>query len=398
MIRPIRSLPCGSAARNERGVALLIVLIVVALLTVTVMEFTYSVQIDQHRTRNAIHALQAQLLARSGINLAEGFLMLDDEPSYDAYSELWWQQLVEFCNGLQLEESMRIRCSVRDESGKLNVNNTRGIRRPPQPQNAQQQQTVTTDMVLRDALKCLFQNRGINLEPLDKLPDYWAQEPTQLPDGRTQEVPQFTSLEDFGATLGIPADDIRKLRGVVTAERRDVLRGINVNTAPAEVLAAVLTDNPGADCGPNEAVNAIVERQCDPDQPFKSTGEIKAVLGAIDNLGPKASAFTVQSKLYRLEASGVTNVDPSDPSGVGIGQTLSSLVARHQGLSVNRSGQAPQVGQNGKPIPNWTLRPMDWQKEGGARLFRNAADQDPCSQNESQDEEGRENDDTREQQ
>src|SRR5262249_27259495 len=83
----------GAAARNERGIALLIVLIVVALLTITVTEFTYSVQIDQHRTRNAIHALQAQLLARSGINLAEGFLMLDDEPSYDARSEQWWLQL-----------------------------------------------------------------------------------------------------------------------------------------------------------------------------------------------------------------------------------------------------------------------------------------------------------------
>src|SRR4029453_8078374 len=69
------------AVRNERGVALLVVLMIVALLTITVTEFTYSVQIDAHRTRNALHALQAQLWARAGFKLAGGFLMLDDEPS-----------------------------------------------------------------------------------------------------------------------------------------------------------------------------------------------------------------------------------------------------------------------------------------------------------------------------
>src|SRR5262250_698741 len=151
----------GDAARNERGIALLIVLIVVALLTITVTEFTYSVQIDQHRTRNAMHALQAQLLARSGVNLAEGFLMLDDEPSYDAYSELWWQQLAQFCQGMQLDESMRVRCRVRDESGKINVNNTRGNRNTP---NA-----VTSDGVLRDAIRCIFNKHGIDPELVNKL-------------------------------------------------------------------------------------------------------------------------------------------------------------------------------------------------------------------------------------
>src|SRR5215471_3536984 len=115
--------------RNQRGIALLIVLVIVALLTITVTEFTYSVQIDAHRSRNALHALQSQLLARSGVNLAEGFLMMDDEPTYDAYSEDWYVQLVDFCKGLQLDDTMRLRCRVRDESGKLNVNNTRGLRR-----------------------------------------------------------------------------------------------------------------------------------------------------------------------------------------------------------------------------------------------------------------------------
>jgi len=370
----------GATARNERGIALLIVLIVVALLTITVTEFTYSVQIDQHRTRNAIHALQAQLLARSGINLAEGFLMLDDEPSYDARSEQWWLQLAEFCQGMQLDESMRVRCRVRDESGKLNINNTRGQVRKTQGQ------AISGDVILRDAMRCIFQNKGISLEIVDRLTDYWQQEQPQRPDGSIVDN-QFSSLEDFGAMFGIATEDLNKLRPLLTAQKRDILRGININTAPPEVLAAVLTDNAPQDCGPNAAVEEIVTRQCDPDHPFKSTGEIRSVLKDVENISAKASVFDVRSKLYRLEASGVTNVDPSDPSGAGIGQTLSTLVARHQGISTARPGSQPAVGPNGKPLPNWTLRPVDWQKEGGARLFRENGDQDLCNPNGENEEE-----------
>src|SRR5215467_9277139 len=55
---------------TERGAALVIVLLAVTLLTVAVVEFTYSAQVDHHLTDNALKALQASYLARSGVNLA----------------------------------------------------------------------------------------------------------------------------------------------------------------------------------------------------------------------------------------------------------------------------------------------------------------------------------------
>jgi general secretion pathway protein K len=63
--------------RDERGIALIITLLVVALLTITVIEFTYSVEVDQHMARNALNGLQASLLARSGIALGEALLLHD---------------------------------------------------------------------------------------------------------------------------------------------------------------------------------------------------------------------------------------------------------------------------------------------------------------------------------
>ncbi len=358
---PLIARPASSAAlRNEHGVALLIVLIVVALLTITVTEFTYSVQIDLHRTRNAIHALQAQLLARSGVNLAEGFLMLDEEEDYDAYSEDWWLQLLEFCKGLQLDESMRVRCRVRDESGKLNINNTRDVRRRVPTQQA------TGDAILRDAMRCMFQSRGIEVDIVDKLADYWQQEPPPNPNNDPSEIPDFTSLEDFGATFGIPSEQLHQLRNVMTAQPRGLLRRINVNTAPAEVLAAVLTDD-APNCEPNEAVEEILGRQMNVDDPIRNTNQ-SPVTGIKNNAAIKRTLFDVRSALYRLEASAQTNVDPTDPTSGGIGQTLSVLVRRYQDPRARPGGQ--QVGANGQPLPNWTLRPLDWQKEGGARLFR----------------------------
>ncbi len=351
----------NAVVADQRGVALMIVLVIVALLTILVTEFTYSVQLDQHRTRNAVHAMQAQLLARSGINLAEAFLMLDDEPTYDAYSEDWYQQLIQFCQGIQLDPTVEIRCSVRDESGKLNINNTRGLAHKVASQQ------ITGDAILRDALRCMFQRRNIDVEIVDRLIDYWEQEPQLKPDGTPQVVPNFTSLEDFGAQFGISGQQLHTLRNVLTAQPPNQLRYINVNTAPSEVLAAVLTDNAPQDCGPNAEVQQIVERQQDPTNPFKNTGDLGNIINNGQNANLKRGLFGVQSKLFRLEASALTNVDPNNPEAGGIGQTLSTLVYRGQSTLANPNAQ---TGANGKPIPNWTLRPLDWQKEGGARLFR----------------------------
>jgi type II secretory pathway component PulK len=336
---------------------------VVALLTILVTEFTFNTNLDQHRTRNAVHALQAQLLARSGINLAEGFLMLDDEPAYDAYSEDWFPQMVQFCRELNVDPTMRLRCTVHDESGKININNTR------EPPRKVKTQTVTASAVLRDAMRCMFERRGIDVEVVDQLADYWQQEAPPKDDGTQAVIPDFTSLEDFAATFRIPTEDLQKLRGVLTAEPRALLQGINVNTAPAEVLAAVLNAEQDG-CPPNDAVQQIIERQRDPDQPFRASGDVTGIIQGLDNANIKSTLFRTQSRVFRLEASALANVDPDNPDSGGIGQTVSALVLRQISLRPKVNNSAPQVGANGKPLPNWTLRPLDWQKEGGARLFR----------------------------
>lgn len=385
------------AVRNERGVALLIVLIIVALLTITVTEFTYSVQIDQHRTRNAMHAMQASLLARSGVNIMEGFLLQDGiEPSRQDvtwFAEEWWLQLNEFCAGLALDPSTLIRCRVRDESGKINVNKTYEL-----PRQAQVQ-AVTQSAVVRDALRCIFERRGIDVGIVDQLVEYWQQEPPVNADGQPLPIPEFESLEGFGAHFGISTEDLIKLRPVVTAmpTRRQARGGpqrfnrvptTNVNTASPEVLAALL--NPEEKCAPNDAVTQILEKRGDiePMEKAELDGIINSLPEDANNpgsRGAKRQLLGVDSNFYRLEASVLTNVDPENPSSGGIGQTLSELVERRPfvGRGGRNLGSALQGGGGSAPDqPLWTLRTLDWQKEGGARLFHEGSadeEQEPGS-------------------
>jgi general secretion pathway protein K len=363
-----------TAVRNERGIALLVVLVVVALLTITVTEFTYSVQIDQHRTRNAMHSMQSQLLARSGVNIIEGFLMLDrDEDPYRGVTwrgEDWWLQLMEFCQGLQLDDGTLIRCKVEDESGKINVNATRPpINYNPDPNVA------TKDKVLRTAIQCILRWKVQDDRGSEKLLDYWLQEAPPREDGQPGVMPEFDSLEHWASVVGVDTtEQLPRLRPFLTA--LPTVRGrplpINVNTASGEVLSAVLSVGLDEECGddiPAAQELGLRQRSGEPIQ----RADISSLPHQGDTFwGAKQGLLGTDSNIYRLSSSALSNLDPENPDSGGIGQTLSEVVERRK---VAAAGGRGGGGSGEQPL--WTLRTLDWQKEGGARLFREPIEEVP---------------------
>jgi general secretion pathway protein K len=293
----------GERLGDERGVALVIVLTIVALLTITVVEFTYSVQLDMHRARNALDALQSKLLARSGVNLAASFLALDQDEKYDAFTEDWALALHEFCNGVDVEPGVRLKCDVEDESGKINLNMTK----PRRSTGTAAPTTNTPDAYLRDALESLMTMYDISATELgDRLREYW--EATLETDDPERPVTafDFSSIEEFAAEFHIPTSKLPRLRRVLTAMPPQQLNKINVNTAPLDVLRAMLV---GSENNGETVVQAIQERR-EKETPFDSDGAVAEVLGDLEEEHRKA-----------------------------MGQV-------------------------------WTFRLLDWQKEAGARLFR----------------------------
>lgn len=360
-----------SSPRDESGVALVIVLTIVALLTIIVMEFTYNVQLDHHRTRNSLDAMQAKLLARSGINLAESFLAQDQDDKYDAFTEEWARALDEFCAGIEVEPTMRLRCGWEDESGKININLTR-----PRPSTQQGDPArITADAVYRDALETIFHQADVHIDDIgDKLREYWSSSPPGAGDDEKARMPDFGSLEDFAALFRIPPGKLSKLRRFLTAQPGSRLTRINVNTAPEDVLYAVLVgyNTPGGE----EALHSILEgRQNDP--PFTDSGSVTSAIGEMDEKvrGALTQMLGVQSNYFRLQASGLTNTDPTGLTTGGIGQTLSVLVRRVRHAN-------PRNGSGAQEI-SWTFRRLDWQKEAGARLFRQKHSAPPGSEEET---------------
>lgn len=78
-------------ARDQSGIALLIVLLSITLLTIVVVEFTDTAQIETHLALSARNALQATYLARSGVNVAEALVSIDGliSPGSDGPADYW---------------------------------------------------------------------------------------------------------------------------------------------------------------------------------------------------------------------------------------------------------------------------------------------------------------------
>ena len=367
--------------RNERGIALIVTLMVVAILTIIVVEFTYSVQIDAHMARNALNGLQASLLARSGINLGEAVLLHDDNIKFDAYTEDWGNP-EQLNSQFILPDNMRLRVQIIDEGGKLNLNLTRP-RTPFEWRQAQNPENANPPLFKRwtTAVGTLLEQRGGSGMVADAISDYWSQlfqilsqstsnpgetgQATGTPTPGTSQATNpsqwdFPSLDDASVIAGLTPALVRRARPVLSALDFRQPPKVNVNTAPREVLGAIIPDAGVVD-------NIISQRQ---DQGLT----VEDLRGLLDGMGRDPSnnyvvnMLGVTSNFFLIRASATVNANPLSGKG-GISRSASMLVYRRQ-VPCNPPKSPPTV-------PCWTLTQLDWQKEGGAVLFEQESDQDP---------------------
>ena len=356
-------------AHGERGVALIIVLLVVTLLTILVIEFTYTVQVESHISRNSLNSLQATYLARSGINLLAGALVMDEDipanvdPAGGDNPDGWRSFVNQGCiRVLKNEEWMPptwdLCVRIVDESGKINVNFTRPANQrqnPNVPQECVPNNQATLHYCWLDALERLGASFGLPENGLQELAEYWTAGAPQQVVGQAagQLAPEFGALEDVAAAF--PALQNRSvydsLRRYVTAlPATNQQRQVNINTAPLAVLTAILDDEAIAQ-------DIVTKRQ---EQPFANASE---ALSGLDNQNLVARRmFTVRSVVFRLEAVATVN---------GVGKTIRAMVQRER--SGKQGGQGSQGGIAGAPV-TWRLTYLDWQKESGTKAAREATE------------------------
>ncbi len=253
-----------SRMKKDRGVALIIVLLVTALLIALIFEFAYGTRISLRSAVNFRDSQRAYYLARSGVTFA-GLLLSDNLMKgklQDNIEQRDWQ-VVPIMTGSN-DTELRVRWE--DESGKINISS---VIKP------RDQTSFSNPALTYNRLVILFTNRGVNQEILDRI-DAWMTEQQRSSFYLLTEFHQFLSDEDFG-----------KIQDAVTLAN---VTQINVNTASVDVLRSI-----GVETG---MAQRIVERRNE--EPFKTTQEIADFLGpsntmAVGQLTTTSNVFKVNS-------------------------------------------------------------------------------------------------------
>lgn len=384
--------------RSQRGVAVVMAIAVVALLTITVTEFFFTTEIDARMARNSVHSLQASLLARSGVALGEALLLEDQDPQTDSFLEEWCPlqaregevcQIDDGGGWLALPPGSRLRVEISDESGKINVNLTR-------PQTLAEWRAGSTNPNPRQApqryqswlfaLERMLQARGVNPDAVAALDEYWNQlfslyygqtpsagfPPTGLGSaatpfptvGLTSTPPlntqYFSSLDEVTAVPGfLTSTELRRLRPFVTAFAWPFPSQINANTAPREVLSAVIGDAQVVD-------DLIQQRQT---QPLQASTVLSLVASASTQTDPvyrnARTMLGARSNVYAIRATALVNTNPLTGAGG---------IARSAEMIVRRDPRPVNQGAGGGTVMKWKLTRLYWHKEGGAVLYRPEAE------------------------
>ena len=280
---------------HERGVALVTTLLAVTLLTIAVVEFAYSSQVDYHLAYNALRSLQAASLARSGVNLAIEVLKKDGASlsNVDSLGDLWARPLPP----LPVGEGM-VLVRVTDEQGKLNLN---ALRTP----------SGGIDDRWKEVAERLFVIRGLDPALFEPIMDWLDADDSPEPRGAEREhylqltppsAPRngpFMTEGELGRVKGLTSQVRGRLSDVVTVLPSSTL--INVNTAPPDVLSALFL----------QVDQKLLEQFLTTrgETPVRGTNEFRDRLG----LDPQASAkilplLSVYSEFFAIAA--LATVEP----------------------------------------------------------------------------------------
>ncbi|MBI3596602.1 MAG: type II secretion system minor pseudopilin GspK [Nitrospirae bacterium] len=231
----------GKPFGNERGIALLLTLVILVLLTAVIVEFDYGAKVNLITAGNFRDEVQAIYLAKSGVAAARAALKDDalHHGAYDALTEFWAQPLPAYPVG---EGAVSI--EIADESGKIDINRL-GDKRS--------QVREDTGNMLKRLLRVLEVDSGM-IEPIVVAMTNWVNPNSECPEEfyYEQQNPPYhckkgrmDTLSELLLVRGITPEIYKKIRPYVTTVSAQS-SPINVNTAGLPVLEA-LDDNINAD-------------------------------------------------------------------------------------------------------------------------------------------------------
>jgi len=300
---------------RERGVALVIVLLIVAILVSLVTHFTYGARVELALAGQTLDLMNANRLLLSGYQLGVQVLQRDSN-EYDAPTELWGRTDLLAAGVSMLSETGSVLGEITDEDAKINLNllvdDFGKIREYEEEQ-----------------LRRLFDVLELNQAPVETLLDWLDRDDLVRPGGAeslfySREEPAYACangpLETLNQLLLVKGWTHELLFG--TDQKKGLMTfltlhndgRININTAPAEVLRSLDNAIDGI-----LALEIVSYRES---EPFKTKRDLKIVPGMTDQLYARIlSKITVQSNYFSIKIM----------AGQGTANTNLSAVVKRSG-------------------------------------------------------------------
>ena len=225
---------------DERGIALLLTLLVLTLLVALILEFDAESRREYRDAAAFRDNFKATVLARAAVQAARGVLQQDSVKekqtgqAFDAPTDLWAFPITNYAIGDGL-----LNAQIEDELGKLNLNDL----------------GIAGDLVAKAAtvkkFKRLFDLMQINPDLVDAIVDWVDDNEVQEPAGAESlyyqaQRPSYKAANSALQTLlelrlikGITPEIIEKLSKVVTVFPIEGGKLVNINTAGPLVLQAL---------------------------------------------------------------------------------------------------------------------------------------------------------------
>jgi general secretion pathway protein K len=301
--------PCGRLqSKNNRGMALLVVLVIVALLTSLLTELAFSALVDLRLTETFRDSTRAYYLAKGGIT-AGRMILQEDRNGYDGFDELWSQGVTNYPVG---DGAVSVR--ILDQDGKLGINALVNENTPS---------TVMVDRFYRLFVALKLHDLGDPAELTGNLIDWLdsGDAPYQIIRTDGVNTPVAGAESSYYRSLPQPypvknghldtLDELKLVKGFTPDVLRRILphvglhdqQAVNINTASGAVLRSL---DPQIDAKVAETL--IAYRQ---ETPIERLEQLEPVLPAGGYSALKSLAnlglLSVQSSRYRIEAEAVIN-------------------------------------------------------------------------------------------
>ncbi len=288
--------------RREKGMVLLLVLVVVALLATLLTELAFSTLVDLRLTETFRDSTRAYYLAKGGVRVGR-IILQEDTNGYDARNdpnELWSLGLTNYPVGDGV-----VSITVEDQGGMLDVNRLVDAA------------GVNVDSIIKDRFYRFFRDvLGLTngeeltaalIDWIDKDDDLYVDPDSGVTLGTENSYYQrldkpypckngrFDTQDELAMVRGFTPEVMKLIRDHLTVHGS---AQININTATAEVLMS-LSDNPVIDRATAEDIIAIRERE-----PYKTAADLQTInnLPGMSNL--LRAPFSLKSETFHIRATG----------------------------------------------------------------------------------------------